>query len=89
MYISRFVVVTTLKTECLLHLLCAASQLDLSVLSSNVFSQIPSRYNVYEATILNAGLLFDKEISIAWKSLIGHLPSNAQKLWILVFDNSH
>ncbi|MBX3038601.1 MAG: hypothetical protein KF758_16945 [Anaerolineales bacterium] len=61
----------------------------LNLIYTHVFSQIPSKYNIYEATILNAGLLFDKEISIAWKALTGHLPSNAQKLWILVFDNSH
>jgi hypothetical protein len=61
----------------------------LNLISTNVFSHIPSRYNIYEATILNTSLLFDKELMVAWKALTGHPPYNVQKLWILVFDNNH
>lgn len=57
----------------------------LDVLNTHVLSQVPSKYYAYEATILNAGLLFDKELSLAWKALTGDLPSQTQKLWLLIF----
>lgn len=60
----------------------------LNLINTHVFSQIPSNYNVYEATILNTGLLFDKELAIAWQGITGYLLRNEQKLWIFVFDNS-
>lgn len=56
-------------------------------INDHLFTRIPTKYEIYEATILNNGLLFDKELAIAWQGITGHLLRNEQKLWIYVFDH--
>jgi hypothetical protein len=39
----------------------------------------------YELTILNAGILFDLEVALAWKSLTGE-DLGSQSLWMFLIE---
>lgn len=39
---------------------------------------------VYEASVLNAGILFDLELPIAWMKLTGRNPGTLERLWIFL-----
>ena len=44
--------------------------------------QLPPKSEALELSILNAGILFDLEMPLAWKALKGHLPDFIEKLWL-------
>lgn len=47
---------------------------------------LPNSVNAYEISVLNAGHLFDLELSLAWKDLTGHSLAITNKLWMYEYS---
>ncbi len=45
---------------------------------------LPWRVKIYELTVLNCGMLFDLEVSIAWKGLTGQDIKRKESLWVYI-----
>lgn len=45
---------------------------------------LPSNARHYALSVLNAGALFDLEVSLAWKSLAGQSAKHLDRLWIYI-----
>jgi len=41
---------------------------------------------VHEISVLNGGILFDLEISLAWKSLTGQRLESINRLWMFEYS---
>jgi len=51
----------------------------------NPLLSLPRKVYTYEISVLNAGILFDLELRLAWKGLIGQNRDQLEKLWLYVF----
>ena len=50
----------------------------------NPLLNLPKGVSIYELTVLNAGQLFDLELSLAWRALTGQNLDSANILWIYI-----
>jgi hypothetical protein len=49
---------------------------------NNPLLSLPRRITAYEISALNAGILFDLELPLAWKGLTGQNEDQMERLWI-------
>ena len=45
---------------------------------------LPRSVSTYEVSVLNAGILFDLELPLAWKGLTGHNSDQFERLWMYI-----
>ncbi len=50
----------------------------------NPLASLPARATSYPLSILNAGMLFDRELQLAWKGLTGQSAEDMQCLWMFI-----
>jgi hypothetical protein len=62
--------------------LMSAGKRKLDSLRSHPLHQFSTRWVVHELSVLNAGSLFDIEVSLAWKALTGQEISASDRLWM-------
>ena len=43
---------------------------------------LPQKVAIYELSILNAGIIFDLELQLAWKELTGQSANQLEKIWM-------
>jgi hypothetical protein len=60
----------------------------LDSLRSHPLHQFSTRWVVHELSVLNAGSLFDIEVSLAWKALTGQEISASDRLWMYFPESS-
>jgi hypothetical protein len=56
----------------------------LDSLNSHPLQKFSTRWVVHELSVLNAGILFDIELTLAWKALAGQEISTSDRLWMYV-----
>ena len=49
---------------------------------NNPLLSLPRGISTYEISVLNAGILFDLELQLAWKALVGQKSENPERLWM-------
>ena len=49
---------------------------------ANPLLSLPRQVAVYEISILNAGIMFDLELQLAWKELTGQSADQLEKIWM-------
>lgn len=52
----------------------------------NPLLSLPRNVKIYELSALNGGILFDKEISLAWKGLTGQELKSINHLWLYAYS---
>ncbi len=50
--------------------------------NNNPLLYLPRSTSVYEISVLNAGILFDLELQLAWKELTGQSVDQLEKIWM-------
>jgi len=56
------------------------------VAGRNPLLSLPRDVKVHEISVLNGGILFDLEISLAWKSLTGQRLESINRLWMFEYS---
>jgi len=49
---------------------------------ANPLLSLPQKVAIYELSILNAGIIFDLELQLAWKELTGQRADQLEKIWM-------
>lgn len=62
----------------------AARKGKLDVLHAHPFHQFSTRWDVHEMSVLNAGILFDIELELAWQALTGREIDGAEGLFMYI-----
>ena len=56
-----------------------------SIIGDNPLLTLPRNVIIREISVLNGGLLFDLELSLAWKDLSGRSSGDIQRIWAYFF----